>query len=154
MKTKQLLWLCGLLMTFAFGFTSCSEDDGPGSTDSLLVGLWETESVEYWITADGEIVQHEKPVYFNETRWRLNADGTGVAYTYNDKDGSWEIAVEYTWEYEGGKFIGKAATGVDVYDVKSLTSSELVLEHISERWVNNGVSYELLNRNTLRRIEE
>ena len=96
MKTKRLLWLCGLLMTFAFGFTSCSEDDGPGSTDSLLVGLWKGESYEYWLTADGKIKEHNT-ISNDDRQLRFNADGTAMTYVY--QNGSWEIAVEYTSQY-------------------------------------------------------
>ncbi|HIY87994.1 MAG TPA: lipocalin family protein [Candidatus Bacteroides pullicola] len=151
MKTKQLLWLCGLLMTFAFGFTSCSEDDGPGSTDSLLVGLWKGESYEYWLTADGKIKEHNT-ISNDDRQLRFNADGTAMTYVY--QNGSWEIAVEYTWIYEGGKLTCEADAGDDVFDVKSLTSSELVLEHISDRRVVDGVVYEVLNRNTFRKVDE
>lgn len=103
---KKLFGLMALILCTCSGFTACSEDDDDDdSTNSKLVGLWQsTHSFEWdeFEEADGE---------YNPEAWQEDATGRiefkadGKVIVYNYHNGVWERDDEGTYKVSGNKLI-------------------------------------------------
>lgn len=153
MKTK-LFCLLGCLF-LALTFTSCSDDE-VGSANTLVGGGWQSYSEEGWEKEDGVKVDEWK--YFSEEEEEYEIlyffeDGT-YKLRYNDY-GRWYE--EYgTWSVQGKRLIllenGETEDEGETI-IKTLNSTTLVVEH-TDKYEEDGVSYEEFNRLTYHRVSD
>lgn len=137
------------------GFASCSDDDDDSvGSSSDLIGTWESVSFTYQDKENGVVVDEGS---YNTTDSRLvfNQDGTCKSAEYYNNKWNWnEIG---TWSYKNGIITIRSTEDGEVYvesaTVKELTSSKLVLE-FSEKYTENGTSYEDYSLTEFRKISE
>lgn len=143
MKKLNVLWLFALLLALPMGFTSCSDDDGPGSS-SDFVGTWE-ETYEKWICKeDGEVVEEGEDRDLSDYRMRLNADGTVDFGDYWNSQWHWESNAAEWW-YKNGKLYIKVTEGgeeeIGWAKVVELSATKLAVE-TTDSYKENGIAYE------------
>lgn len=151
MKKKNYLWVFGLLLSFmTLGFSSCSDDDAPGSSADL-VGTWQSVSYIDWYKENGKIIDQSEDED-EDYRIRFNEDGTAE---HNEKyNGKW-YDPEYigTWKYKGGKIYFYYDDEGEYITVKELTSSQMVWEYY-DKYTEKGVTYEEYYREVFRKISD
>lgn len=130
MKKLNYLWMLGLLMFAAVNFSACSDDDESLSSD--LIGTWECVSSYHYVKRNGEIVSEGEEV--DEHRIQLDGDGKCCYYGKDFYGDEWMLEYVGNWNYKNGNLIlteveEDGDTDTEYYPVKSLTSTELVVEY-------------------------
>lgn len=155
MKSFSYFWrLCMVACLFAVGFTSCSDDDGPGSSADL-VGTWEKVSSEGYTKRDGEITSEWDNTDTTE-RFEFGEDGSHTQYSYSRSNRNWRVDFKGTWKYKSGKlyqYDSDNDLAAEPRKVVALTETELVLELYSKE-KDEGVVYEKLYKDTYRKVAE
>lgn len=114
MRRKVTYWF--VLILSAMFMVSCSDDDkqdGGEVGKVLLVGLWESQSVE------GSTGEYRECFDFR-------VDGTFTVYDYENGEGWYDDGVG-VWEYNNNNLALTYSDQSDVFTVKSITENELVL---------------------------
>lgn len=114
MRRKVTYWF--VLILSAMFMVSCSDDDkqdGGETGKALLVGLWESLSVE------GSTGEYRECFDFR-------VDGTFTIYDYENGEGWYDDGVG-AWEYNNNNLALTYSDQSDVFTVKSITENELVL---------------------------
>lgn len=128
MKKKNFLFLLGLVTAIAFCFSACSDDDDDkGGSSSKFVGTWESVSFYDKTTHNGVVVYEETEID-QESRVRMDADGTCTSLYYCD--GTWQIEGIAKWNYKDGSIYITTEDGTDKFTVKEVTDSKMILETI------------------------
>lgn len=125
-KFKFLATVCIALVASLVTFSSCS-DDGDDSA-SMLIDKWVTVHEHYYEIYDGEEFGGDYDVTEddNPTIWTFYKDG--LLTDGGREHGNW-IIDEWSYEYSNGKLTIFYNDGEsDVYTVKKLTKSSLIVE--------------------------
>jgi hypothetical protein len=149
MKTK-LFCLLGCLF-LALTFTSCSDDDGVGSSEDLI-GKWELYYEEGWEKVDGKI-QSEWSDYDNYLRIIFYENKEFLIQEYSTR---WYDDLEGTWSLKSGKLKLVDSDYDDEYEtytVKTLDDTTLILE-LHETFREDGENWEEYESMSFHRISE
>lgn len=134
-------------MFLPISLSSCSGDDDNdneiiGSTTDLI-GVWESVSAVAQLKKDGKVIANES-LKDNSTRIEFYEDGTYRFGEYYDGEWDWDYET-YEWKYLNGKIILEEEQDDENYNyvvVKSLTSKKLIA-NVIEKYIEDGISYEM-----------
>lgn len=121
---KKLFILSGLATTlFA---SSCKKDE-----QDLLVGTWTAQYGAEDDNNNGVMDASEKIVSTDhKNTLTLNADGTGViVYQYTASDPVQTTNINYSLTEDGKKLTMSTSSGSEVYNIETLTKTELMFSY-------------------------
>lgn len=150
---KKFATLLVLLFT-AVTFTSCSDDDGPGSTADLI-GTWESVSKIEWEKIDGDLIYgSEDEVSYASLRIVFDEDGSCSMYNRYGQSGSWvSDGYSYSYKYSGGKLVITDKEDGESRSAKviKLTETTLVVEE-KDSYREDGELYEEYTKVTFKKV--
>lgn len=161
MKAFRFYGMVLLTVLLSVSLTSCGDDDDIGNVSNLY-GTWQTSYSEGWSKTNGEITDDWMcecvPGYAGNQysiRLKFSGDGTVTEYEYQT-GGTWRIEDTYKYSLKGNKlyiedYYGDGDDGI--FTVKSLSSSQLVLEEYYSGTYDNGDKYEDYYKETYQKVE-
>lgn len=148
---KNFIAFWGLLAVMAFGFYGCSDDDEGVSSD--LIGTWECVYSYYYEKKNGEIIYEEEN---DDVAHIIQFDSDGTCRDKNSYNDNWDQMG--IWNYKNGILSitsedGDGGTYVETVSLKSLTSTEFVIERY-EKETYYGDNYEYYDKMIYHKISE